>query len=80
MGKLDRAFDLWFYILQLEQHYFLPLNMNTTSLFVAFLDAFTASVDALILYPERQWGMNQSVISVEHIIVVVERAIYEAER
>lgn len=48
MGRWERAYEFWIYILQLEQHYMKPLSITTTASFVAFLDAFTAFVDSLV--------------------------------
>jgi ankyrin repeat protein len=78
MGRWDRAFEMWAYLLQLQQHYFCPLHQNTMSTILAFMDTFSSLVDDLLVHPEHR-NPNE-IISVEQVVIVLERAIYELER
>ncbi|KAI1715686.1 ankyrin repeats (3 copies) domain-containing protein [Ditylenchus destructor] len=80
LGRWDRTYDLWLYILQLEQYYFEPMNMSAATSIVSFLDTFSTIVDDLLIHPERQQYYGQFGLALEQVIVVMERAIYEAER
>lgn len=79
IGSWDRTWDLWSYILQLEQFYHHPMSMATGSTFCAFYDALTIMVDEL-MRPDRRHLNRNWTPSIEQVMIILERAIYEAER
>jgi hypothetical protein len=79
VGNWERAWSLWIYILQLEQHYLHPLSLATSSTFYAFIEAFTMLTDQMMLRPYHRLNPNYTP-KTEQIIAVLDRAVYEAER
>ncbi|KAL3080011.1 hypothetical protein niasHT_034569 [Heterodera trifolii] len=79
IGSWERAWEMWSYILQLEQHYHHPMSLATESTFFAFHDAIGAVIDEL-MRPERRQMNRSQMPSIEQVVVILERAVYEAER
>ncbi|KAH7729375.1 sex-determining protein fem-1 [Aphelenchoides avenae] len=78
MGRWDKAFEMWMYLLQLQQNYFAPLHNNTVSTITAFTETFHSLVDELLVHPENR-GVNE-VVAVQQVVLVLERAALELER
>uniref|UniRef100_A0A183BVA8 ANK_REP_REGION domain-containing protein n=1 Tax=Globodera pallida TaxID=36090 RepID=A0A183BVA8_GLOPA len=79
IGSWDRTWEMWSYILQLEQFYHHPMSLATESTFFTFHDAISAVIDEMMQPGRRQMNRNH-MPSIEQVLVILERAVYEAER
>lgn len=80
IGNWSRTWDLWSYILQLEQHHHAPMSLATGSTFCAFYDALNIMVEDLMLRPDRRQLNRNFNPTIEQVVIVLNRAVYEAER
>jgi hypothetical protein len=80
IGSWSRTWDLWSYILQLEQHHHAPMSLATGSTFCAFYDALNIMVEDLMLRPDRRQLNRNFNPTIEQVVIVLNRAVYEAER
>lgn len=80
IGSWNRTWELWSYILQLEQFHHHPMSLATGSTFCAFYDALNIMVEDLMMRPDRRQLNRNFNPTIEQVAVVLDRAIYEAER
>lgn len=82
MGDFKRSFDLWLYILQIQQ-YINPITSNSMLIYCDFAQAFCEMSDQM--FQENEWHnfpttSSKKKFTIEQLIIIVERILYDVER